>query len=85
MAPTGSIGGFFGSLFTNYIPGPILLGLIAAIVFYEAFVIIKSSRKKKDEETSRSNNNEGDNNNMNLTHGPSSALPYNPSKYFRSP
>jgi uncharacterized protein len=79
MAATGSIGGFIGSVFTIYIPGTILLGLIAAIVLYEAFVIIKSSRKKKDEETSRSNNNEGDNNNMNLTHGPSSALPSNPS------
>jgi hypothetical protein len=83
MAATGSIGGFIGSVFTIYIPGTILLGLIAAIVLYEAFVIIKSSRKKKDEETSRSNNNEGDNNegdnnNMNLTHGPSSALPSNP-------
>jgi uncharacterized protein len=79
MAATGSIGGFFGSVFTIYIPGTILLGLIAAIVLYEAFVIIKSSRKKKDEETSRSNNIEGDNNNMNLTHGHSSALPSNPS------
>ena len=47
MAATGSIGGFFGSVFTNYVPVNILLGLIATIVLYEAVVIIKSSRKKK--------------------------------------
>jgi uncharacterized protein len=78
MAATGSIGGFLGSFFTKYIPATILLGLIAIIVLYEAFVIIKSSRKKRDKEI-RSNNNEGDNNKMNLIHGPSSALPSNPS------
>jgi uncharacterized protein len=78
MAVTGSIGGFFGSVFTKYIPVTILLGLIATIVLYEAFVIIRSSRKKKDEKMRRSNNNKEDNNNMNLIHGPSSALPSNP-------
>jgi uncharacterized membrane protein YfcA len=45
---------------------------------YEAFVLIKSSRKKKDEEM-RSNNNEEDNNNLDLIHGPSSALRSSPS------
>jgi len=78
MAATGSIGGFFGSVFTKYIPVTLLLGLIAIIVLYEAFVIIKSSRKKKDEEM-RSNNNEEDNNNLDLIHGPSSALRSSPS------
>jgi uncharacterized protein len=78
MAATGSIGGFLGSFFTKYIPATILLGLIAIIVLYEAFVIIKSSRKKRDKEM-RSYDNEGDNKNMNLIHGPSSALPSNPS------
>jgi uncharacterized protein len=79
MAATGSIGGFFGSVFTNYVPVNILLGLIAIIVLYEAVVIIKSSRKKKDEDMRRSNNNKEDDNNMNLNHGSSSALPSNPS------
>ncbi|HZB18021.1 MAG TPA: sulfite exporter TauE/SafE family protein [Nitrososphaeraceae archaeon] len=74
MAATGSIGGFFGSVFTKYIPVTLLLGLIAIIVLYEAFVIIKSSRKKKDEEMRRSNNN-----NLDLIHGPSSALRSSPS------
>jgi uncharacterized protein len=74
MAATGSIGGFFGSIFTKYIPVTLLLGLIAIIVLYEAFVIIKSSRKKKDEEMRRSNNN-----NLDLIHGPSSALHSSPS------
>jgi uncharacterized membrane protein YfcA len=46
---------------------------------YEAFVLIKSSRKKKDEEMRRSNNNEEDNNNLDLIHGPSSALRSSPS------
>ena len=69
MAATGSIGGFFGSVFTNSVPTNILLGLIATIVLYEAVVIIKSSRKKKDEEM-RSNNNEDVNYNVNLIHGP---------------
>jgi uncharacterized protein len=78
MAATGSIGGFFGSVFTKYIPVTLLLGLIAIIVLYEAFVIIKSSRKKKDEEMRRRNNNE-DNNNLDLIHGPSSALRSSPS------
>jgi uncharacterized protein len=78
MAATGSIGGFLGSFFTKYIPATILLGLIAIIVLYEAFVIIKSSRKKRDKEM-RSYDNEGDNNNMNLIHGTSGALPSNPS------
>lgn len=78
MAATGSIGGFFGSVFTKYIPVTLLLGLIAIIVLYEAFVIIKSSRKKKDEEMRRSNNNE-DNNNLDLIHSPSSALRSSPS------
>lgn len=78
MAATGSIGGFFGSVFTKYIPVNLLLGLIAIIVLYEAFVLIKSSRKKKDEEMRRSNNNE-DNNNLDLIHGPSSALRSSPS------
>jgi len=78
MAATGSTGGFFGSVFTKYIPVTLLLGLIAIIVLYEAFVIIKSSRKKKDEEM-RSNNNEEDNNNLDLIHGPSSALRSSPS------
>jgi hypothetical protein len=76
MGATGSVGGFFGSIFTNYVPVNMLLGLIATIVLYEAIVIIKSSRKKKDEETSRSNNNE-DKKNLNSIHGPSSALPSN--------
>jgi uncharacterized membrane protein YfcA len=80
MAATGSIGGFFGSVFTKYIPVTLLLGLIAIIVLYEAFVLIKSSRKKKDEEMRRSNNNEEeDNNNLDLIHGPSSALRSSPS------
>ena len=79
MAATGSIGGFFGSAFTKYIPVTLLLGLIAIIVLYEAFVLIKSSRKKKDEEMRRSNNNEEDNNNLDLIHGPSSALRSSPS------
>jgi uncharacterized membrane protein YfcA len=80
MAATGSTGGFFGSLFTKYIPVTLLLGLIAIIVLYEAFVLIKSSRKKKDEEMRRSNNNEEeDNNNLDLIHGPSSALRSSPS------
>jgi uncharacterized protein len=74
MAATGSIGGFFGSVFTKYIPVTLLLGLIAIIVLYEAFVIIKSSRKKKDEEMRRSNNN-----NLDLIHDPSSALRSSPS------
>lgn len=78
MAATGSTGGFFGSVFTKYIPVTLLLGLIAIIVLYEAFVLIKSSRKKKDEEM-RSNNNEEDNNNLDLIHGPSSALRSSPS------
>ena len=78
MAATGSIGGFFGSVFTKYIPVTLLLGLIAIIVLYEAFVLIKSSRKKKDEEM-RSNNNKEDNNNLDLIHGPSSALRSSPS------
>lgn len=78
MAATGSTGGFFGSVFTKYIPVTLLLGLIAIIVLYEAFVLIKSSRKKKDEEMRRSNNNE-DNNNLDLIHGPSSALRSSPS------
>ncbi|MFL6456763.1 MAG: sulfite exporter TauE/SafE family protein [Nitrososphaeraceae archaeon] len=78
MAATGSTGGFFGSAFTKYIPLTLLLGLIAIIVLYEAFVLIKSSRKKKDEEMRRSNNNE-DNNNLDLIHGPSSALRSSPS------
>lgn len=78
MAATGSTGGFFGSVFTKYIPVNLLLGLIAIIVLYEAFVLIKSSRKKKDEEMRRSNNNE-DNNNLDLIHGPSSALRSSPS------
>ena len=77
MAATGSIGGFFGSVFTKYIPVTLLLGLIAIIVLYEAFVLIKSSRKKKDEEM-RSNNNE-DNKDLDLIHGPSSALRSSPS------
>jgi uncharacterized membrane protein YfcA len=47
MAAIGSIGGFLGSLFTKYVPVTILLSLIATIVLYEAFVIIKSSRKKR--------------------------------------
>lgn len=80
MAATGSIGGFFGSVFTKYIPVTLLLGLIAIIVLYEAFVLIKSSRKEKDEEMRRSNNNkEEDNNNLDLIHGPSSALRSSPS------
>jgi uncharacterized membrane protein YfcA len=79
MAATGSIGGFFGSVFTKYIPVTLLLGLIAIIVLYEAFVIIKSSRKKKDEEMRRNNNNEEDNNNLDLIHGPSSTLRSSPS------
>jgi uncharacterized protein len=79
MGVTGSIGGFFGSLFTNYVPVNILLGLIAIIVLYEAIVIIKSSRKKKDEVMRRSNNNKDDNININLIHDSSSALPSNPS------
>lgn len=79
MAATGSTGGFFGSVFTKYIPVTLLLGLIAIIVLYEAFVLIKSSRKKKDEEMRRSNNNEEDNNNLDLIHGPSSALRSSPS------
>ena len=79
MAATGSIGGFFGSVFTKYIPVTLLLGLIAIIVLYEAFVLIKSSRKKKDEEMRSSNNNEEDNNNLDLIHGPSSALRSSPS------
>ena len=80
MAATGSIGSFFGSVFTKYIPVTLLLGLIAIIVLYEAFVLIKSSRKKKDEEMRRSNNNEEeDNNNLDLIHGPSSALRSSPS------
>ena len=79
MAATGSIGGFFGSVFTKYIPVTLLLGLIAIIVLYEAFVLIKSSRKKKDEEMRRSNNNKEDNNNLDLIHGPSSALRSSPS------
>lgn len=79
MAATGSIGGFFGSAFTKNIPVTLLLGLIAIIVLYEAFVIIKSSRKKKDEEMRRSNNNKEDNNNLDLIHGPSSALRSSPS------
>ena len=74
MAATGSTGGFFGSVFTKYIPVTLLLGLIAIIVLYEAFVLIKSSRKKKDEEMRRSNNN-----NLDLIHGPSSALRSSPS------
>lgn len=79
MAATGSTGGFFGSVFTKYIPVTLLLGLIAIIVLYEAFVLIKSSRKKKDEEMRRSNNNKEDNNNLDLIHGPSSALRSSPS------
>jgi uncharacterized membrane protein YfcA len=79
MAATGSIGGFFGSVFTNYVPVNILLGLIAIIVLYEAAVIIKSSRRKKDEGMRRSNNSKEEDNNMNLIHGSSSALPFNPS------
>jgi uncharacterized protein len=79
MGVTGSIGGFFGSLFTNYVPVNILLGLIAIIVLYEAIVIIKGSRKKKDEDMRRSNNNKDDNININLIHDSSSALPSNPS------
>lgn len=80
MAATGSTGGFLGSVFTKYIPVTLLLGLIAIIVLYEAFVLIKSSRKKKDEEMRRSNNNEEeDNNNLDLIHGPSSALRSSPS------
>jgi uncharacterized protein len=78
MAATGSIGGFFGSVFTNYVPVNILLGLIAIIVLYEAVVIIKSSRKK-DEDMRSNNNNKEDDNNMNLNHGSSSALPSNSS------
>ena len=74
MAATGSIGGFFGSAFTKNIPVTLLLGLIAIIVLYEAFVLIKGSRKKKDEEMRRSNNN-----NLDLIHGPSSALRSSPS------
>jgi uncharacterized protein len=84
MAATGSIGGFFGSAFTNYVPVNILLGLIATIVLYEAVVIIKSSRKKKDEEM-RSNNNEDVNNNVNLIHGPSSAFPSIPPNPSNNP
>jgi uncharacterized membrane protein YfcA len=79
MAATGSIGGFFGSVFTNYVPVNILLGIIAIIVLYEAAVIIKSSRRKKDEGMKRSNNSKEEDMNMNLTHGSSSALPFNPS------
>ena len=80
MAATGSTGGFLGSVFTKYIPVTLLLGLIAIIVLYEAFVLIKSSRKKKDEDMRRSNNNEEeDNNNLDLIHGPSSALRSSPS------
>jgi uncharacterized membrane protein YfcA len=79
MAATGSTGGFFGSVFTKYIPVTLLLGIIAIIVLYEAFVLIKSSRKKKDEEMRRSNNNKEDNNNLDLIHGPSSALRSSPS------
>jgi uncharacterized protein len=79
MAATGSTGGFFGSVFTKYIPVTLLLGLIAIIVLYEAFVLIKSSRKEKDEEMRRSNNNEEDNNNLDLIHGHSSALRSSPS------
>jgi uncharacterized protein len=79
MAATGSIGGFFGSVFTNYVPVNILLGLIAIIVLYEAAVIIKSSRRKKDEGMRRSNNSKEEDMNMNLIHGSSSALPFNPS------
>ena len=79
MAATGSTGGFFGSVFTKYIPVTLLLGIIAIIVLYEAFVLIKSSRKKKDEEMRRNNNNKEDNNNLDLIHGPSSALRSSPS------
>ena len=79
MAATGSTGGFFGSVFTKYIPVTLLLGIIAIIVLYEAFVLIKSSRKKKDEEMRRSNNNKEDNNNLDLIHDPSSALRSSPS------
>ena len=79
LAATGSIGGFFGSLFTKYIPVTLLLGIIAIIVLYEAFVLIKNSRKKKDEDMRRSNNNKEDNNNLDLIHGPSSARRSSPS------
>jgi uncharacterized membrane protein YfcA len=79
MVATGSIGGFIGSAFTKHIPVTILLGLIAAIVLYEAFVIIKSSRKKK-------GRSDKEDNNMNLIHGPNSGLPSthsNPSNISR--
>jgi uncharacterized protein len=79
MVATGSIGGFIGSVFTKHIPVTILLGLIAAIVLYEAFVIIKSSRKKK-------GRCDKEDNNMNQIHGLNSGLPSthsNPSNISR--
>lgn len=56
MAATGSIGDFLNSFFHKEHSSNILLGHIAIIVLYEAFVIVKSSRKKRDKEMSNNNN-----------------------------
>ena len=47
MAITGAMGAFMGSLLTSYIPMTLLLGIIGAIVSYEAFSLIKNSNKIK--------------------------------------
>ena len=46
IAGTGSVGGFLGSLFTINVPVTVLFAVIAAILLYEAYIIIKSSRSR---------------------------------------
>ena len=51
MGLTGAIGAFLGSLFTRYMPIPILLVGISMIVLYEAYILIRSSKKARTEQT----------------------------------
>ncbi|MCI0564961.1 MAG: sulfite exporter TauE/SafE family protein [Nitrososphaera sp.] len=46
MASTGAAGAFMGSLFTRYMPVAVLLLIIAAIVSYESFILIRDARRK---------------------------------------
>ena len=51
MGLTGAISAFLGSLFTRYMPIPILLIGISMIVLYEAYILIRSSKKARTEQT----------------------------------
>jgi uncharacterized membrane protein YfcA len=49
MAITGSAGAFLGSQVTRFVPVTILLVLIAALVIYESFMMLRSYRKHEPE------------------------------------